>query len=160
MLQTRKQELQEELNKIRAQEIEIKLKESEELGSSAIAIQHIEASKAKAELEITTAKADAELKIDMSKAQNNQKRLESATHRVVTIGDFFLKFSIAFAISSAFLYIVYAGSQMPITKASELIGAAPVKDNGLFQLLSVVGPLFGMVLSYYFGKTKSSVNGE
>ena len=138
MEQTRKQELQEELNNIRAKEIEDQLIKDEELGSSVGAIQ-----KAK----------DAE-------AIRNERKIEAKTHRAVTIGDFILKFTIASAISGAFMYIVYAGSQMPITKASALIGAAPTKDNGLFQLLSVVGPLFGMVLSYYFGKSKSSVNGE
>ena len=138
MEQTRKQELQEELNSIRAQEIENQLLKEEELGSSAEAIQ----------------------KSEDAKASRNERRIEAITHRAVTVGDFILKFTIAAAISGAFMYIVWAGSQMPITKASELIGASPSKDNGLFQLLSVVGPLFGMVLSYYFGKSKSSINGE
>ena len=160
MAQTRKQELQEELNKIRALEIEKDLKVAEGVESSATAIQRIEASKAKAELEISMAKADADLKVETAKSDNYQKKLESFSHRFVTMGDFMLKFCIASAISCAFMYIVYAGSQAPVVKASELIGASTTKDNGLFQLLSVVGPLFGMVLSYYFGKSKSSINGE
>ena len=138
MEQTRKQELQEELNNIRAQEIETKLKEAEGLEDSAMTLE----------------------KVECAKADRYEKKIEAKTHRAVTLGDFALKFVIASAISGAFMYIVWAGSQMPITKASELIGASPSKDNGLFQLLSVVGPLFGMVLSYYFGKSKSSVNGE
>ena len=58
------------------------------------------------------------------------------------------------------MYIVYHGSMAPVVKSTDLIGVTSSKGNGLFQLLSVVGPLFGMVLSYYFGKTKSSINGE
>ena len=146
MAQTRKQELQEELNKIRALEIEKDLKVAEGVESSATAIQKIEASKAKAELEIACARAEI-----------YEKKVEARTHRSVTIGDFILKFTIASAISGAFMYIVYAGSQASVTE--ELIGGAS-KTSSLFNLLSVVGPLFGMVLSYYFGKSKSSVNGE
>ena len=157
MSQTRKQELQEELNNIRAQEIEAKLKESEELESSAIAIQQVQAAKAKSELNIATTKADAELKVEMAKSDHAQKKIENKSHMFVTMGDFLLKFGIAFSISAAFLYIVYTGSMASVDE--ELIGGTS-KTSSLFNLLSVVGPLFGMVLNYYFGKGKSSINGE
>ena len=135
MEQTRKEELQEELNLIRAKEIEIKLKEAEGLEDSAMTLE----------------------KVECAKADRYEKKIEAKTHRAVTLGDFALKFVIASAISGAFMYIVYAGSQASV--AEELIGGTS-KTSSLFNLLSVVGPLFGMVLSYYFGKSKSSVNGE
>ena len=156
-MESRKQELQKELNDIRAKEVETKLLEMEGLESSASAIQKIEQAKAKAELDISCAKSEAQLKIDTSRSENSHKRMESMTHRFVTIGDFLLKFGIATAISISFIYIVYTGS---IESLQEEFYPAATQSDTLFSLLSVVGPLFGMVLSYYFGKSKSSVNGE
>ena len=153
----RKQELLDELNKIRGKEIEKQLIELDKTESSAVAIQHIEQAKAKSALDIECAKTANDLKIENAKSENKRKNIEHMTHRAVTIGDFSLKFLIASAVSGAFMYIVWTGSMASVEE--ELIGGSS-KSTSLFNLLSVVGPLFGMVLSYYFGKTKSSVNGE
>lgn len=87
---------------------------------------------------------------------DNQLRLEEArSHKFVMKGDFIIKFCMALFVSVAFMYVVWTGNTM---EPSRLVGD-PLQDNN-FQLLSVLGPLFGLVLSYYFGTTKASANGE
>ena len=87
--------------------------------------------------------------------ESQLKLSEAKSHKFVMRGDFIIKFFMAFAVSFAFMYVVWTGNTM---EPSNLIGSAPQDNN--FQLLSVLGPLFGMVLSYYFGNTKASANGE
>ena len=82
---------------------------------------------------------------------------EQKNHNFVMRGDFLIKFLMAVAVSSAFIYIVYTGNVEAMEGAK---GFSVGAGAGNFQLLSVVGPLFGMVMSYYFGKSKAGANGE
>ena len=85
----------------------------------------------------------------------SQLRLKDAkSHDFVMKGDFIIKFLMALFVSVAFMYVVWTGNTMD---HSDIVGY-PQDSN--FQLLSVLGPLFGLVLSYYFGTTKASANGE
>ena len=78
-------------------------------------------------------------------------------HDTVMYFDLLIKFCVAVAVSASFLYIVYTGNVEAMEGAK---GFSVGAGAGNFQLLSVVGPLFGMVMSYYFGKSKASANGE
>ena len=86
------------------------------------------------------------------------KLSETKSHKNIMYGDFAIKFLMALFISVSFLHIVYTGNVDAMSEGQILVGES--SGNGNFQLLSVIGPLFGMVLSYYFGKSKSSANGE
>ena len=90
-----------------------------------------------------------------SSVESQLKLKDAKSHDFVMKGDFIIKFLMALFVSAAFMYVVYTGNTMEPTN---FIGN-PVQDNN-FQLLSVLGPLFGLVLSYYFGTTKASANGE
>ena len=81
---------------------------------------------------------------------------EAKAHDFVMKGDFIIKFCMALFVSVAFMYVVWTGNTMETS--NQLIGSVP--NNSNFELLSVLGPLFGLVLSYYFGTTKASANGE
>ena len=88
----------------------------------------------------------------------NKLRLQDAiAHKWVMFGDFFIKLAVALFVSIAFMYVVVTGHWDQMEEGG-LIGSPA--GNGNFQLLSVLGPLFGLVLSYYFGKSKASANGE
>ncbi len=88
--------------------------------------------------------------------KDKSKEIEAKSHRTIMYGDFGIKFFIALAISAAFMHIVYTGN----AGAMEEQDILNISGSGNFQLLSVVGPLFGMVLQYYFGTKKKSANGE
>ena len=154
---TRRQELLEELNKIRSKEVNEQLINLESIEGSAIAQLELEKAKADHKVKLECAKAEHEIKVAESKAAISEKKVESASHKIIMIGDFLLKFFIAIIVSAAFIYIVFTGSMASVEE--ELIGAGS-KTSSLFNLLSVVGPLFGMVLQYYFGSKKKSSNGE
>ena len=91
--------------------------------------------------------------------ESTLKLKDAQSHRNIMYGDFFIKFAMALFVSLAFIHIVYTGNVDAMTEGQKLIGAKTV-GNGNFQLLSVVGPLFGMILQYYFGTKKKSANGE
>ena len=143
---TRKEELQEELSSIKAKELELQLAELDEVEGSAFSIEKIESARADRLERVANAAAERDIKIR-----------ESKSHDKVMFGDFILKFLIAIAVSAAFIYIIYTGSMASVEE--ELIGGKS-KSSSLFNLLSVVGPLFGMVLQYYFGSKKAASNGE
>ncbi len=130
---TRKEELLNELNEIKSKEVLEQVEKNTELMGSA---QVIEA-RTQAACDRAHAKAEAN------------------THRFVIKGDFLLKLLIAIATSAAFVYIVINGT---VNASEQEYGL--VSNNSDFQLLSVVGPLFGMILQYYFGKNKAGTNGE
>ena len=133
-MENRKSELLAELSELRAIEIEKQLKETEGIIESAKELDDIEA----------------------LKSERRLKENDANSHGWVMRGDFFIKFCMAVAISAAFMYITYVGTMS--SQDSQVLEFG--KSSGHFQLLSVIGPLFGMVLSYYFGKSKSSANGE
>ena len=84
------------------------------------------------------------------------KLQEAKSHRNIMYGDFIIKLLVAAFVSVAFMYVVVTGHWDSMEDG--LVGGTG--GNGNFQLLSVLGPLFGLVLSYYFGKSKASANGE
>ena len=132
---TRKEELKDELNAIRAKELEQELAKSEALAGNVESIQ----------------------KVEDAKANRYERQQAAKSARWIMFGDFSIKFSIALFVSAAFIYIIWTGSMASVEE--ELIGGGS-KTSSLFNLLSVVGPLFGMVLQYYFGTKKKSANGE
>ena len=134
MEQTRKQELQEELNNIRAKEIEAQLIKEEELNSSSKVIQ-------------SAKDADAEREVKLKDVKS---------HNFIMRGDFFLKFFIAVTISAAFIYSVISG--VSVQQETDLLGNS--SSGSHFQIISVLGPLFGAIIQYYFGKNKAGSNGE
>ena len=89
---------------------------------------------------------------------NKLKLEEASAHKYIMYGDFIIKLIVALFVSVAFMHVVYTGNVDAMSGDGALIGAPA--GNGNFQLLSVLGPLFGLVLSYYFGKSKASANGE
>ena len=89
---------------------------------------------------------------------NKIKYQDAVAHKWIMFGDFGIKFIMALFVSIAFMHVVYTGNVDAMSGDGALIGAPA--GNGNFQLLSVLGPLFGLVLSYYFGKSKASANGE
>ena len=134
-MESRKQELLKELQEIKHKEVKAEIEKSTDLAGS----------------------ADNIIKIEESKAKLHKEKKDSLVHVWVMGGDFLIKFLMALFISLAFLHIVYTGN-VEAMEGTSLIGEST--SNGNFQLLSVIGPLFGMVLSYYFGKSKASANGE
>ena len=108
---------------------------------------------------------EKELSVKLKEVQHlegsieNKLKLESSrAHKYIMYGDFGIKFCMALFVSIAFMHVVYTGNVDAMSGDGALIGAPA--GNGNFQLLSVLGPLFGLVLSYYFGKSKASANGE
>ena len=106
---------------------------------------------------------EKELSVKLKEVQHlegsieNKLKLESSrAHKYIMYGDFGIKFCMALFVSIAFMYVVWTGNTMETQPG--LIGSVP--NNSNFELLSVLGPLFGLVLSYYFGTTKASANGE
>ena len=96
---------------------------------------------------------------DIEGSIDNKLKLEEASaHKYIMYGDFAIKLIVALFVSVAFMHVVYTGNVDAMSGDGALIGAPA--GNGNFQLLSVLGPLFGLVLSYYFGKSKASANGE
>ena len=90
---------------------------------------------------------------------DSQVRLaETKSHRNIMYGDFAIKIAVAFGVTAAFMHVVYTGNAEAMSDPNTFQQA--VSSNGNFQLLSVLGPLFGMVLQYYFGKNKAGANGE
>ena len=134
MAQTRKQELQEELNNIRAKEIETQLIKEEELNTSSYAVQSAK---------------------DAESARALQES-ETKSHTFIMKGDFLLKFFIAVTISAAFIYSVISG--VSVQQETNLLGNS--SGGSHFQIISVLGPLFGAIIQYYFGKNKAASNGE
>ena len=57
------------------------------------------------------------------------------------------------------MYVVVTGN-MDAMEEPNTFAQAVNGGSGNFQLLSVLGPLFGMVLQYYFGTKKKSAIGE
>ena len=134
-MESRKQELLTELQEIKHREVQAEIEKSTELAGG----------------------AENLIKVEEAKAKLHKEKKDSLVHVWVMGGDFLIKFLMALFISLAFLHIVYTGN-VEAMEGTSLIGES--KSNGNFQLLSVIGPLFGMVLSYYFGKSKASANGE
>ena len=87
---------------------------------------------------------------------NKIKYQDAIAHKWIMGGDFLIKLFVAIGVTAAFMHVVYTGNVDAME--SDLIGGTA--PNGNFQLLSVLGPLFGMVLQYYFGKNKAGANGE
>ena len=87
---------------------------------------------------------------------NKIKYHNSIAHKWIMGGDFAIKFFVAVGVTIAFMHVVYTGN----VDAMGGDNSFTVNGNGNFQLLSVLGPLFGMVLQYYFGKNKAGANGE
>lgn len=78
-------------------------------------------------------------------------------HNGIMFGDFMIKFFMALFIALAFFYTVYTGVN---DESAGLVTKTTIKSNVHFQMISVLGPLFGAIIQYYFGKTKSASNGE
>ena len=117
----------------------------EELKSELAAIQKKEMAEKLKELNSIESSVESQVKLS-----------EVKSHRNIMYGDFLIKLLIGVAVTLAFIHIVYTGNVDAME--TDLIGQT--STNGNFQLLSVVGPLFGMVLQYYFGKNKAGANGE
>ena len=92
-----------------------------------------------------------------SSVKSQVELVNAKSHRNIMYGDFVIKLAVALFVSVAFMYVVVTGHWDQMEDGG-LIGSPA--GNGNFQLLSVLGPLFGLVLSYYFGKSKASANGE
>ena len=97
------------------------------------------------------AKKLEELKDIDSSLTSRLKEKEVKVHNHIMYGDFFIKFIIAISIGLAFMYTVIQGVHN---------GSVGTKASVHFQMISVLGPLFGAVLQYYFGKNKAGANGE
>ena len=76
---------------------------------------------------------------------------QEKTHDNIMMGDFLIKFFMAIAVAGGFFFTV---------KEGVLNGNVGAKASVHFQMISVLGPLFGMILQYYFGKNKAGSNGE
>ena len=86
------------------------------------------------------------------------KYQDAVAHKWIMGGDFLIKLFVAVGVTAAFMHVVYTGNIDAMESGKVLIDGS--SGNGNFQLLSVLGPLFGMVLQYYFGKNKAGSNGE
>ena len=155
-METRKQELLKELNKIRSKEVNEQLLNLENVEGSAIAQLELEKAKIDHKVKAECAKADHEIKVEEAKTAQYKVKQEILGHRNIMYGDFLIKLAVAAGVTAAFMHVVYTGNVDAME--TNLIGET--SGNGNFQLLSVLGPLFGMVLQYYFGKNKSGANGE
>ena len=82
--------------------------------------------------------------------EDKAKLAEIGMKKKMALGDFIIKLSVALGISAAFFYIVVTGNDVSVVDAIEYMPTS--KTSNKFSILSVVGPLFGMVLQYYFGK--------
>ena len=134
-MESRKQELLSELQEIKTQEVQAEIEKSTELAGG----------------------AENLIKLEEAKAKREKDREEATAHKNIMYGDFIIKLLVAAGVTGAFMHVVWTGNQEAM-EASSLIGEAA--GSGNFQLLSVLGPLFGMVLQYYFGKNKAGANGE
>ena len=94
-----------------------------------------------------------------SSVDSQLKLGEAKSHRIIMYGDFAIKLLVAAGVTAAFMYVVVSGN-MDAMESPNTFQQAVAGGNGNFQLLSVLGPLFGMVLQYYFGTKKKSANGE
>ena len=119
----------------------------EELQQELDAIQKKEMAAKLQELNSIESSVDAQLRLK-----------EAKSHNFVMKGDFFVKFLAALVISAAFIYIVIQGTMAEMQTG--LVGSPASNASVFFQLLSVVGPLQGMILQYFFGTSKASANGE
>ena len=113
----------------------------EELSKELEAIEKKEMAKKLEELKEVDGSIDSQIKMKTAKA-----------HDSVMYTDLTIKFLIAVAISIAFIYTVIQGVHNGSTGST--------KASVHFQMISVLGPLFGAVLQYYFGKNKAGANGE
>ena len=134
-MESRKQELLSELQEIKTQEVQAEIEKSTELAGG----------------------AENLIKLEEAKAKREKDKEEATAHKNIMYGDFIIKLLVAAGVTGAFMHVVWTGNQDAMA-ASSLIGEAA--SSGNFQLLSVLGPLFGMVLQYYFGKNKAGANGE
>ena len=134
-MESRKQELLSELQEIKTQEVQAEIEKSTELAGG----------------------AENLIKLEEAKAKREKDKEEATAHKNIMYGDFIIKLLVAAGVTGAFMHVVWTGNQEAM-EASSLIGEAA--NSGNFQLLSVLGPLFGMVLQYYFGKNKAGANGE
>ena len=97
------------------------------------------------------AKKLEELK-DVEGSMEAKIRMQEATaHDSVLYVDLLIKLAMAIAIGGAFFFTIYEGV---------INGSVGAKASVHFQMISVLGPLFGAVLQYYFGKNKAGANGE
>ena len=115
------------------------------------------------ELELIEKKEMADKLKDLkSLNESTESRLkiqDAIAHKWIMGGDFVIKMAVAFGVTAAFMHVVYTGNAEAMSDPNTFAQAVG-GNNGNFQLLSVLGPLFGMVLQYYFGKNKAGVNGE
>ena len=79
------------------------------------------------------------------------------THDNIMVGDFVIKLLMALCIAGGFFYTVYTGVN---DESMGIVSKTTVKSNVHFQMISVLGPLFGAIIQYYFGKNKAGANGE
>ena len=100
-----------------------------------------------------------ELNYIESSVESQLKLGEAKSHRHIMYGDFIIKLLVAAGVTAAFMYVVVTGN-MDAMEEPNTFAQAVNGGSGNFQLLSVLGPLFGMVLQYYFGTKKKSANGE
>ena len=119
---------------------EKKLSRKEELEKQLEAIENKEMAEKLEELKHIDSSLDA--KIRLKKEELHEDAIKT---------DLFIKGFIAFFTGAAFLFTIYHGVQH---------GHVGAKASVHFQMLSVLGPLFGAVLQYYFGKSKAGANGE
>ena len=88
----------------------------------------------------------------LEESVDSQIQIEEAkSHKFVMKGDFWIKLLSALGITGAFFYVAITTHHAGMTE---------VYGSGSGDLLSVLGPLFGIVLQYYFGKSKAGANGE
>ena len=93
----------------------------------------------------------------LNESVENKLRVQDAiAHKWIMGGDFLIKLFVAVGVTAAFMHVVYTGNAESMGTDNNFT----VGGSGNFQLLSVLGPLFGMVLQYYFGKNKAGSNGE
>lgn len=102
------------------------------------------------EVEKELSNYDKAIKDRFDITEDKVKLAEIGMKKKMALGDFIIKLSVALGVSASFFYIVVTGHEMPIVDAIEYMPAN--KSSNKFSILSVVGPLFGMVLQYYFGK--------
>ena len=117
----------------------------EELQQELDAIQRKEVEAKLKDLNNLEGSVDSQLKLADAKGAN-----------FIMKGDFWIKLLIGAGVTFAFLFTVWKGTMVSVQEG--VTGGS--ESSSLFNLLSVVGPLFGIVLQYYFGTKKKSSNGE
>ena len=113
----------------------------EELQAELKAIQDKEIAKKLQELSHLEESVDSQIAIE-----------EAKSHKFVMKGDFWIKLLSALGITGAFFYVAITSHHAGMN--------AIYSGSENSSLLSVLGPLFGIVLQYYFGKSKAGANGE